>query len=57
MVAGPVVGSTVYINMGTRVTEARFEEMVLEAMRKSLHKLSIAQLENILEARRRQEWE
>jgi hypothetical protein len=46
---------TAYLNPSTLVSEARFEEMVLEAMRKALHRLSIAQLENVLEIRRREE--
>jgi len=46
---------TMWVNPNTRISEAGFEEMVLETMRNSLHKLSIAQLENILEMRRREE--
>ena len=53
---GTVVGSTVWVNPNTRVTESRLEEIVLETMRKTLHKLSIAQLETVLEMRRREEW-
>jgi hypothetical protein len=41
---------TLFLNPGTRVSESRFEEIVVNV----LHKISIAELENILERRRRE---
>jgi len=42
---------TLFLNPGTRVSETQFEEMVVNV----LHKISIAEFENILERRRREE--
>jgi hypothetical protein len=55
MVAGPVVGSTVYVNPNTRVTESQIAEIARDVVVKALREMPIEKFENIVAWRRRGE--